>query len=335
MNWSAWQDFISSHPAFRRRQLEKAVFQQLAIDWLTVTTLPASDRQWLIDNCSLEIKAEILKQKDGQAAKARLELVDGQIVETVLMRHIDGRRTVCLSSQVGCPLQCSFCSTGQLGFRRNLTVEEIVEQVLLWQRQLAVVDEKVDNVVFMGMGEPLLNLAAVLRAIEILHNPETFAIGWRHMAISTVGLVPEIKQLIKFGQQIKLAWSLHTADNRLRDRLMPVNKRYNLEQVKKAMLEYAQITNRRIMVEYLMLDGVNDNLIQAEKLADFLNDFPKNLIVVNLLTYNPGESDFRPSRANKRRDFINILKRRGYSVTERLSLGQDVVGACGQLGQRN
>lgn len=335
MNWSAWQDFISSHPAFRRRQLEKAVFQQLATDWLTVTTLPASDRQWLIDNCSLEIKAEILKQKDGQAAKARLELVDGQIVETVLMRHIDGRRTVCLSSQVGCPLQCSFCSTGQLGFRRNLTVEEIVEQVLLWQRQLAMVGEKVDNVVFMGMGEPLLNLAAVLRAIEILHNPETFAIGWRHMAISTVGLVPEIKQLIKFGQQIKLAWSLHAADNRLRDRLMPVNKRYNLEQVKKAMLEYAQITNRRIMVEYLMLDGINDNSVQAEKLADFLNDFPKNLIVVNLLTYNPGESDFRPSRANNRRDFINILKRRGYSVTERLSLGQDVVGACGQLGQRN
>ncbi len=335
MNWSAWQDFISNHPAFRRRQLEKAVFQQLATDWSTVTTLSANDRQWLINNCSLEIKAEILKQKDGQAAKARLELTDGQIVETVLMRHADGRRTVCLSSQVGCPLQCSFCSTGQLGFRRNLTAEEIVEQVLLWQRQLAVVGEKVDNVVFMGMGEPLLNLAAVLKAIETLHNPEAFAIGWRHMAISTVGLVPEIKQLIKFGQQIKLAWSLHAADNRLRDRLMPVNKRYNLEQVKKAMLEYAQITNRRVMVEYLMLDGVNDNSVQAEKLVDFLNDFPKNLIVINLLTYNPGESDFRPSRANNRRDFINILKRRGYSVTERLSLGQDVIGACGQLGQRN
>ncbi|HNW55858.1 MAG TPA: 23S rRNA (adenine(2503)-C(2))-methyltransferase RlmN [bacterium] len=335
MNWLTWQDFISSRPAFRRKQLEKAVFQQLISDWSEATTLPASDREWLSLNCPLTIKAEFLGQEDKGAEKARLELSDGYLVETVLMRHADGRRTVCLSSQVGCPLGCAFCATGQLGFKRNLVAYEIIEQILLWQRRLALVGEKVDNVVFMGMGEPLLNLEEVLKAIEILHNPEALAIGWRHIAISTVGLVPEIKQLMNFGQQIKLAWSLHAADNRLRDRLMPINKRYNLEQVKRAMLEYAQTTNRRIMVEYLLLDGVNDSADQAEKLTEFLDDFPKNLIVINILTYNPSDGNFRASRLENRRDFVNILKRRGYGVTERLSLGQEVVGACGQLGRKN
>lgn len=331
MNWLAWSQFLAGRPAFRRRQLEQAVFQQLITDWSAVTTLSAADREWLADNCSLDIDAQVFGQDDDQAQKARIIFSDGQPVETVLMRHSDGRRTVCLSSQVGCPLGCQFCSTGQQGFQRNLTAGEIVEQVLLWQRRLAVAGQRIDNLVFMGMGEPLLNLAEVLAAAEWLHRSDGFNIGWRHIAISTVGLVPELKQLTKYGQQIKLAWSLHAADDQLRSRLMPINRRYSLAAVKQAFLNYAQATNRRVMVEYLLLDKVNDSLAQAEGLAELLVDFPKNLLVINLLAYNPGAGQFKPSQEKARRDFTNILKRHGYKVTERNSLGQEVTGACGQL----
>jgi len=331
MNWSAWSEFLSLRPVFRRRQLEQAVFYNVVTDWSKVTVLSATDRSWLTDNCPLEIKAELFGQVDDAVQKARLILSDGLVVETVLMRHSDGRRTVCLSSQVGCPLGCRFCSTGQQGFQRNLVAGEMMEQVLVWQRQLAIAGERIDNIVFMGMGEPLLNLAEVLGAIEWLHRPDCLALGWRHMAISTVGLVPELRQLIKYGQQIKLAWSLHAPDDILRNRLMPVNRRYNLAATRQVFLEYAQVTNRRIMVEYLLLDKVNDSGQQAEALADFLQDFPKNLVVINLLTYNPGVGGFQPSSEPTRRSFANILKRNGYKVTERVSLGQEIIGACGQL----
>ena len=330
MDWSAWSQFLASRPTFRRRQLEQAVFQQLITDWSAVTTLSTADRRWLIDNCSLEIKAQIFGQ-DNQAQKAQISFSDGQRAETVLLRHNDGRRTVCLSSQVGCPLGCQFCHTGQQGFQRNLVAGEIIEQALLWQRQLAKTDQQIDNLVFMGMGEPLLNLSEVLTAIECLHRPDSFNIGWRHIAISTVGLVPELKQFIKYDQQIKLAWSLHTANDQLRSRLMPINRRYPLTTIKSILLNYVQATNRRIMVEYLLLNQVNDSLTDAEELAQFLVDFPKNLLVINLLTYNPGCGQFKSSQDKARRDFANILKRRGYKVTERNSLGQEVFGACGQL----
>ena len=335
MNWSAWQEFLSSRPAFRRRQLEQAVFQHLIIDWSAATTLSAADRAWLTDNCPLEIKADIFGQPSDPAQKAKLALSDGAVVETVLMRHSDGRRTVCLSSQVGCPLGCLFCRTGQQGFQRNLTAGEMVEQVLLWQRILAAVGERVDNLVFMGMGEPLLNLSEVLAAIEWLHSPDCLAIGWRHIAISTVGLVPELKELTRYGQQIKLAWSLHAPNDNLRDRLMPVNRRYDLAATRRAFLEYAETTNRRVMIEYLLLDKVNDRPSQDEELADFLHDFPKNLLVINLLAYNPGTGHFQPSGEAARKVFANVLKRHGYKVTERASLGQEIVGACGQLAGQN
>lgn len=335
MNWSAWQEFTNNHPAFRGRQLEQAVFQQLITDWSAATVLSAADRDWLSRHCSLDISAELVGQSNDEAQKARIFFTDGATIETVLMRHLDGRRTVCLSSQAGCPLGCKFCSTGQQGFQRNLTAGEMVEQVLFWQRRLADQGESVDNLVFMGMGEPLLNLSAVLEAIEWLHRPDALAIGWRHMAISTVGLVPEIRQLIKYGQQVKLAWSLHAPSDELRNRLMPINRRFDLAATKRAFLEYAQTTNRRIMVEYLMLDQVNDSPKQAEQLADLLADFPKNLVVINLLTYNPGAGGFKPSSEPANRAFANTLKRCGYKVTERASLGQEVVGACGQLAGRN
>lgn len=335
MNWFAWSEFLNSRPAFRRRQLEQAVFQQLITDWSAVTTLSAADRDWLTDNCSLKIEADIFGQVGDPAQKAQLILSDGLKIETVLMRHSDGRRTVCLSSQVGCPLGCQFCSTGQQGFQRNLTAGEMVEQVLLWQRQLAGADDRVDNLVFMGMGEPLLNLPEVMAAIEWLHSSDCLNIGWRHMAISTVGLVPELRQLTKYCQQIKLAWSLHAPNDDLRSRLMPVNRRYDLVSVQQALLNYAQTTNRRIMVEYLLLERVNDSPRQAEELVELLSDFSKNLVVVNLLAYNPGAGGFKPSDEAARRAFANILKRHGYKVTERASLGQEVVGACGQLAGRN
>lgn len=331
MNWSIWQDFLNNRPTFRRRQLNQAVFQHLIDDWSQATVLSSDDRHWLNNNFPLTIDFKLVGQSDGSARKAQLNLGDGQSVETVLMSHSDGRQTVCLSSQVGCPLGCLFCDTGRLGFKRNLIAGEIVEQVLLWQRLLAVENRRVDNLVFMGMGEPLLNLNEVLAAIDWLHNSDGLAIGWRHIAISTVGLVPEIRQLIKYDQQIKLAWSLHAPNDELRNRLMPVNRRYNLAIVKSAILEYAQKTNRRVMIEYLLLDRINDSLELASQLSELLADFPKNLIVINLLTYNPGAGDFRPSTEAARKAFINVLRRGKYKVTERASLGQEIIGACGQL----
>jgi 23S rRNA (adenine2503-C2)-methyltransferase len=183
----------------------------------------------------------------------------------------------------------------------------------------------------MGMGEPLLNFNEVLSAIDWFHDSDGLAIGWRHIAISTVGLGPEIRQLIKYDQQIKLAWSLHAPNDELRNRLMPINRRYNLATIKQVILEYVQKTNRRVMIEYLLLDRINDSVELANQLSELLADFPKNLIVINLLTYNPGAGNFRPSTESARKLFINVLRRGKYKVTERVSLGQEIIGACGQL----
>jgi len=331
MNWSAWEHFLDTQPAFRQRQLNHAVFQELVTDWSAVSVLPLKERQWLEVNCPLDINYTLSGQDADPAQKARITLRDGLIIETVVIHHETGRQTVCLSSQVGCPLGCAFCQTGQQGFRRNLKAGEIVEQALLWQRLLAPQGKHIHNLVFMGMGEPLLNLAEVIRAIEWLHNSMALDIGWRHIAISTVGLRPQLKDLLNYGEQIKIAWSLHAPSDNLRNKLMPVNHHHSLMALKPIFRDYVVRTNRRLMVEYLLLDHFNDSLEEAEELAIFLADFPKNLLLINLLNYNPGVGNFYPSSGSAREAFAVFLEKRGYKVTTRLSLGQDILGACGQL----
>jgi len=332
MNWSAWKLFIDTQPAFRQRQINHAVFKELAANWSAVSVLPLKDRQWLETNCPLDINYTLSGKETDPAQKARIVLADGLTIETVIMHYGTGRQIVCLSSQVGCPLGCAFCQTGQQGFKRNLTAGEIVEQALLWQRLLAPAGQHINNLVFMGMGEPLLNLPQVLEGVEWLHSPSALDIGWRHIAISTVGLMPELKHLLNYGQQIKIAWSLHAPEDKWRDQLMPINRRYSLAVLKPIFREYVIKTNRRLMIEYLLLDHINDQLEQAEELANFLADFPKNLLLINLLNYNPGVGNFHPSSSRTREAFIKFLEKRGYKVTTRLSLGQDILGACGQLG---
>ena len=295
MNLMKIAEVLEKEPVFRLKQVKKAIFFDLIENWDEATTLPQNLRQQLSKNCPLqELKAEkILTSKDGETLKVLFRLKDGLKVESVLMRHIDGRRTVCVSSQVGCSIGCKFCATGQQGFKRNLSSSEIIDQVLFFARLLKKSKEKVTNVVFMGMGEPFLNYDNVLEAIKILNDKEGFNLGSRHISISTVGITEGIEKLAKEKLQVNLAISFHAPNNELRTKLIPINKKYPIEKVLSAVDDYIKKTKRRVMFEYLMIDGVNNSPKQAEELAELLK---KPLYFINLISFNTiGHSDFKPS----------------------------------------
>ena len=248
------------------------------------------------------------------------------------MKHADQRNTVCISSQVGCSVGCQFCATGELGFKRNLSDWEIAEQVLYFARFLKKDGEKVNNVVFMGMGEPFLNYDNVLGAIRILNDKDGFNLGARHISVSTVGIVEGIKKFTAEDLQVNLAISLHAPDNVLRSKLVPLNKTYPIEKVLAAADEYIKKTKRRVMFEYLMIDGVNDGEKQAVTLAKLLK---KPLYFLNLISYNPtGHCEFKSSPGWKIKKFKEILEKAKVSVTQRHGFGKEIKGACGQLAAR-
>jgi 23S rRNA (adenine2503-C2)-methyltransferase len=318
-------------PPFRLKQVKKAIFNDLIEDWDEATTLPKNLRQKLSKNCPIqELKTEkVLASKNGQTIKALFGLKDGLKIESVLMRHIDGRRTVCVSSQVGCAMKCSFCVTGQQGFKRNLSSSEIIDQVLFFARFLKKSREKVTNIVFMGMGEPFLNYNNVLEAIRILNDKDGFNLGARHISISTAGIVEGIEKLAKEKLQVNLAISLHSPNNNLRTKLMPINKKYPIEKILVAVDDYIKKTKRRIMFEYLMINGANDNPKEAKELAKLLR---KPLYFVNLISFNPtGHSQFKPSPGWKIKKFKEILEKNGIAVTQRYRFGREIKAACGQL----
>lgn len=318
---------LKSEPAFRARQANKYLFQDFIASWDEATAFSKPLRAQLSEECSLEIKAE--EKIDASSVKALITLSDGLEIETVLMRHADGRNTVCVSSQVGCPLGCSFCATGAMGFKRNLHYWEIVEQVVYWGRQLKNSGEHVNNLVFMGMGEPFMNYTNVLRAIKMLNDKEMFAIGARHISVSTAGIPESIKNLYKENIQLNLAISLHAANDRLRSRLMPVNNRFPLAIVLKSVDEYIKKTKRRVMFEYLMIKGVNDSLQDAKELATLM---AKPLYLVNLIVYNKtGKNNFEPSDGKSVRAFKEVLEKSGVTVTQRHGFGSSIAAACGQL----
>jgi 23S rRNA (adenine2503-C2)-methyltransferase len=330
LNLKRLQLILKEYPSFRSRQANRAVFRELAGSWGEVTSLPKALREKLERDCPLAIESEVVTADDGKTAKAVISLEDGVIIETVLMRHRGGRNTVCVSSQAGCPLGCDFCLTGQRGFIRNLTVGEIVGQILLFARILKLEGERIRNVVFMGMGEPFLNYDAVMESIRVMNDPEGLKIGGRRISISTIGIVKGIKKLSREPIQVNLAFSLHIPDSRLRTRLIPVNKEHPIEDVLAAVAGYIEKTRRKVMIEYLLLDGINDSPEDAEKLVVLLKRSLRHLYYVNLITYNP-TGKYRSPPRNRIEKFQKTLEDAGITVTLRYRFGREIKAACGQL----
>ncbi|KKS34627.1 MAG: putative dual-specificity RNA methyltransferase RlmN [Parcubacteria group bacterium GW2011_GWC2_42_12] len=330
MNLERLENILHSEPKFRLKQARQTIFVDLISDWNQATNFPLAWREKLNEDCPLEIKAETLISQPGNSVKALIYLPDGLKIETVLLEHGAGRNTVCLSSQVGCPLGCLFCATGKTGFKRNLTALEIVEQAVYFARLLKKEGRQINNIVFMGMGEPFLNYDNVLGAIKILNDKDGLNIGARHISISTIGVISSLKKLAKEPLQINLALSLHAPADDLRSKLIPANKKYPLDAVMEELNNYLEQTGRRVMIEYLMIDKFNDDKEQALELATLLKKIQPPLFFVNLIAYNP-TAGFRPSPAKRIFEFKKILRDQGVDVTERYRFGQDIKAACGQL----
>jgi 23S rRNA (adenine2503-C2)-methyltransferase len=310
-------------PAFRGRQIWSWLAKGVD-SYASMTDLPQRLRVILEERVpfsTLEPEHET-RSRDG-TVKTLFRTADGRPVEAVLMRYRDDRRSLCLSSQSGCPLTCTFCAAGQMRFARNLTASEILDQALHFRRL-----EGVDHAVFMGMGEPLMNLVSVLEACELLPD---VGITARRTAISTVGWIPGIERLSTDPRPLRLALSLHAADPALRSQLMPVNDRYPLAQVLSACEAYYGRKRRKVFVEYVMLAGVNDSVGQAVQLADVLDP---RVYKVNLIPYNPTGSSFEGSSPKAIEAFRVELERRGLRATVRLTRGRDIDAACGQLAAR-
>jgi 23S rRNA (adenine2503-C2)-methyltransferase len=307
-------------PAYRARQIWRWAAQG-APSFHAMTDLPQTLRASLeaeVPFSTLAIQQEA-HARDG-TVKVLFHTADGRPLEAVLMRYRDGRRSLCLSSQSGCPLTCTFCATGQMRFGRNLTASEILDQALHFRRL-----GPVDHAVFMGMGEPMMNLDAVLGACERLPD---LGITHRRTAISTVGWIPGIEQLTRSPMPIRLALSLHAADPALRSQLMPVNDRYPLDDVLAACRDHYERKRRKVFVEYVMLAGVNDAHPQAVQLAELLDH---RIFKVNLIPFNPTDSPYGASSPKAIDAFKSELERRGLDATVRLTRGQDIAAACGQL----
>ncbi|MEI6447949.1 MAG: 23S rRNA (adenine(2503)-C(2))-methyltransferase RlmN [Actinomycetes bacterium] len=309
-------------PAYRGTQIWEWLAAGCA-DWDEMTNIPRALRERLKAKVPLSTLTGIdeAKSKDG-TVKALFETGDGRPIEAVLMRYRDGRRSICLSSQSGCPLTCTFCATGTMKFGRNLTSDEILDQALHLRRI-----EAVDHCVFMGMGEPMMNLDNVLAACDLLPD---IGITNRRTAISTVGWVPGIDRVREEAPTIRLALSLHAPNDELRSQLMPVNDRYPIAEVLAACDRHSSATRRKVFVEYLMLDGVNDTPALAAELGSLLDPHGYK---VNLIPYNPtGSYDGSPREAIAR--FQSILEDLGHTATIRLTRGRDIDAACGQLAAR-
>jgi 23S rRNA (adenine2503-C2)-methyltransferase len=315
-------------PSYRADQ---AVQAQLAGagDWDEVSTLPKALRRRLGEVLPFWALMPDARQVSVDATvKWRLRAADGVAVETVLIAHGGGRRTVCVSSQAGCALGCTFCATGAMGPGRDLTTAEIFDQAVLAAREAASQDARLTNVVFMGMGEPMQNLEAVMPACELMNAPDGLGLSARRIAISTVGWVPGIAALAEHPLPVRLAISLHAADDATRDALMPINRRYPIANLLAEARRYCDRTGRRVFIEYLLLDGVNDSSADAQRLARLLRD---GRFHVNVIEYNPTSGPHRASPQSRREVFLRALADAGLEASVRRSKGADVGAACGQL----
>ncbi len=314
---------------FRARQIHNWIYLKSVKEIDEMTDLSVKFREELKQIATVtDVKIKVKQVSSDGTIKYLLEYPDGECVETVLMRF-DNRAnlTACVSSQIGCAVNCSFCATGKRGFIRNLTYKEIIEQVLTIQRDTGL---KVTNIVFMGQGEPLLNLDNVLKAMEIFN--ENFQIGARRITVSTSGIIPQMNKLAENDMQSTLAISLHAPNHAIRKQIMPIENKYDMAELKKAMKSYVNKTGRRITIEYLLIKDLNDTIESAKELAEYLSDIKCN---VNLIPYNPtAKNDYKRPSNNSIQKFKYLLEHSGKKVTVRLERGSDIDAACGQLKGR-
>ena len=317
-------------PKYRVKQIWQGLYQNLWGKSEEFSNLPEKLRNKLAENFSFShlLPVSVIDSKDGKTRKSLLQLPDGQAIEAVLMKY-DKRRTLCISTQAGCAMGCTFCATGQMGFGRNLSSGEICEQVLYYARQLKQEGEQVSNVVFMGMGEPFHNYDASMQAIDRLNDKDGLNLGARRFTVSTVGLVAEIRRFAKEKRQVNLAVSLHAVDDELRSSMLPINKKYPVQMLIDACRDYVEQTSRRITFEWALIQGVNDTPEQARKLAQLLDGL---LCHVNIIPLNPTEG-FAGEKSSKERvkAFQDELVNRGIPCTVRLRRGIEIQAGCGQL----
>ena len=319
-------------PEFRAKQLFQAFYVDLVSSVEEVTTLSKDLRHTLSEKMDFSrLKPiESLLSTDGETAKMLFGLIDGRAIETVLM-HYDERQTLCISSQAGCAMGCVFCATGQMGFARNLSTGEIVEQVMHFARELKKTGQNVTNIVIMGMGEPFHNYEAVMAAVDLLNDPLGLNLGARRITISTVGLAPEILRFAEEKRQVNLAISLHAANDELRASLLPIDRKYPLYELMQACREYINNTRRRLTFEWALISEVNDQDKDAYELVKLL----KGMIChVNLIQLNPTKKYRGKTPSHERAPaFQAILTDNGIPCTIRLRRGIDIHAGCGQLAQ--
>lgn len=331
-------------PAFRVKQVAHHYFGRLERDPATMTDLPAASRDRIVEALLPQLLTPIreLEADRGTTRKKLWRLFDGALVESVLMRYPE-RATVCVSSQAGCGMACPFCATGQGGLQRNMSTAEIVDQVVDAAGQMARGEVpggagRLSNVVFMGMGEPLANYNAVIGAVRRMTSPAPDGLGMsaRNITVSTVGLVPRIKQLATEGIPVTLALSLHAPDDELRSELVPINTRWSVHEAVEAAWEYARTTKRRVSIEYAMMRDINDQAWRADLLADVLQTYGDwGWVHVNLIPLNPIEgSKWTASRPADEQEFVRRLEEKGIPATIRDTRGREIDGACGQLAAK-
>jgi len=330
-------------PGYRAKQIWQGLYQNLWERPDDFTNLTKKLRQRLAGEIEFSHLKPVtdLKSSDGETEKSLFHLPDGNPIETVRMRYGPtasparagkARRTLCISTQSGCAMGCTFCATGQMGFMRNLSSGEIVEQVIYYARRLKAQDERVTNIVIMGMGEPFHNYEATLEAIRRLNHPQGMNLGARRFTISTVGLVPGIHKLAQEDLQVNLAISLHAADDELRNKTIPINQKYPLAELMEAVGEYIKTTKRRVTFEWALINQVNDSPEQAMKLAGLLKGM---LTHVNLIPLNPTQGfEGQASDRERIQRFQEILQQRGIPCTIRLRRGIDIQAGCGQLASQ-
>ena len=328
---SEWKEYIEKgleEPKFRADQICQWLWQKHTDDTEEMTNLSKPLREKLAEKMDFAYPTLAREQRSQDGTRKFLwQLRDGESVESVLMKYSD-RLTACISTQVGCPLQCTFCATGLSGFVRNLSAGEIAGQVLAIEKHIG---REVNNVVYMGMGEPFLNTDAVLKSVRMLNDPKLRSLGIRHITISTSGVIPGIKALAASGLGVRLAVSLHAADDELRSFLMPVNQTYPAADLRRAMQEYQESTGDRVTIEYALFGGVNDSVERARELVRFLKGIH---VFVNLIPFNAVDGRYEKPKAEDVLRFRNILQTAGFETEIRSEQGADIDAACGQLRRK-
>lgn len=331
-------------PSYRAEQIRIALFKHKITDFEQITNLPKSFRSYLSNHFEINsLKLNKYRQSQDGSIKFLFDLADGNSIESVYMPWYDNdeesiiRETLCISTMAGCSVNCAFCATGKMGFKRNLEVAEIVDQIIEVERLLGT---KLTNIVLMGMGEPLLNYNNTIKALEILTDPNYEMFSRRKITLSTSGIAPRIKQFAQSPRPVKLAISLHATNNRTRDLIMPINKSFNLDILMEAIEFYYKTTKIPIMYEYILFDGINDSIDDVKRLSKIARRVPSrvNIIPFNDISFTKPQGfaeKLKPASREKMELFARELRSMGVPVIVRDTFGGDIEGACGQLALSN